>query len=99
MMLGIPLHLSPKIQSSKIHLLPHCTHGASARPFPASHLLEVDTMASNSLQTPKQSDDAGSVPKSARKTIRVGHETVEIDVDAVKQFIETVKEKNSDTKN
>ena len=56
-------------------------------------------MASNSLQTPKQSDDAGSVPKSARKTIRVGHETVEIDVDAVKQFIETIKEKNSGTKN
>jgi hypothetical protein len=53
-------------------------------------------MASNSLQTPKQSDDAGSVvPKSARKTIRVGHETVEIDVEEVKQFIDTVREKNS----
>jgi hypothetical protein len=56
-------------------------------------------MASNSLQTPKQSDDAGFVPKSARKTIRVGHETVEIDVEEVKQFIDTVREKNSNPQN
>ena len=57
-------------------------------------------MASNSLQTPKQSDDAGFVaPKSARKTIRIGHETVEIDVDEVKQFIDTVREKNSNPQN
>ncbi len=50
-------------------------------------------MASNPLQTPKQPDDAGSVPKSARKTIRVGGETVEIDVEAVKEFVETVRDK------
>ena len=57
-------------------------------------------MARNSLQTPKQSDDDGSVaPKSARKTIRVGHETVEIDVNEVKQFIDTVREKNSNPEN
>jgi hypothetical protein len=50
-------------------------------------------MASNSLQTPKQPDDGQSVSKSARKTIRVGHETVEIDVEEVKQFIDTVRDK------
>ena len=51
-------------------------------------------MASNSSQTPKQQpDDAGSLSKSPRKTIRVGHETVEIDVNAVKEFVETVREK------
>jgi hypothetical protein len=69
---------------------------ASCHLFQASHLLEVDTMASNSLQTPKHSDDAGFVvPKSSRKTIRVGHETVEIDVEEVKQFIDTVREKSA----
>jgi hypothetical protein len=52
-------------------------------------------MASESLQTPKQPDDTGSAPKSARQTIRVGHDTVEIDVEAVKQFIETVRDKNA----
>jgi hypothetical protein len=50
-------------------------------------------MASDSLQTPKQPDDTGS--KSARKTIRVGHDTVELDIEAVKQFIETVKDKSA----
>jgi hypothetical protein len=94
MMHGIPLILVTKKMGPPNSSL---TYWASGRQFPASHLQEVDTMASNLLQTPKQPDDAGSVPKSARKTIRVGHETVEIDVDAVKQFIETVKDKSSDT--
>lgn len=57
-------------------------------------------MASNSSQTPKQQpDDAGSLSKSPRKTIRVGHETVEIDVEGVKQFVDTVREKNSKPNN
>jgi hypothetical protein len=56
-------------------------------------------MASNSLQTPKQPDDTGSVSKSARTTIRVGHDTVELDVEAVKQFIEIVKDKSAAVEN
>jgi hypothetical protein len=80
--------------SIKDHPIPFAPSGIG-QPISRVSLIEVDTMASNSLQTPMQPDDNGSVSKSARKTIRVGHDTVEIDVEAVKQFIETVKDKSA----
>jgi hypothetical protein len=41
--------------------------------------------------------EAATKPTPARRTIRVGGETVELDVEAVKQFVETVKEKYAST--
>jgi hypothetical protein len=52
-----------------------------------------DTRQSREFEAAPTSADP--VPDPNRRTIRVGRETVELDVEAVKKFVEKVKEKHS----
>jgi hypothetical protein len=52
-----------------------------------------DTRQSRELEAPPTTADP--LPDPNLRTIRVGRETVQLDVEAVKQFVEKVKEKHS----
>jgi hypothetical protein len=50
-------------------------------------------------ELPEQTEVDKPTRDQPRQTMRVGRETVEIDVEGVKQFIETVRDKSSSNKN